>query len=86
MAAYEQQRNAGALPLYENLCRALAFPAVSQAERRLIAALGEDQRLTNRMLGLRAGTVTQAEFRAAAPTHIRCLFDAAQGQATHIAR
>jgi flavin-dependent dehydrogenase len=32
MAAYEQQRNAAALPLYENLCRALAFPAVSQAE------------------------------------------------------
>jgi flavin-dependent dehydrogenase len=86
MATYEQQRNAAALPLYENLCRALAFPAVSQAERRLIAALSEDQHLTNRMLGLRAGTVTQAEFLAAAPEHIRCLFDAAQGHAAPIGR
>jgi flavin-dependent dehydrogenase len=85
MAVYEQQRNAAALPLYENLCRALAFPAVSPAERRLIAALGDDQNLTNRMLGLRAGTVTQAEFVAAAPKHIRCLFDAAQGHTTHVA-
>jgi 2-polyprenyl-6-methoxyphenol hydroxylase-like FAD-dependent oxidoreductase len=86
MATYEKQRNAAALPLYENLCRALPFPEVSQAERRLIVALGEDHLLTNRMLGLRAGTVTQAEFLAAAPEHIRCLFDAARGRSTHIAR
>jgi hypothetical protein len=68
--------------LYENLCRALAFPALSQAERRLIAALSQDQNLTNRMLGLRAGTMTQAEFRAAAPTHILSLFDATQVDAS----
>jgi flavin-dependent dehydrogenase len=43
LAVYEQQRNAAALPLYETLCRALAFPAVSEAERRLVAALSEDQ-------------------------------------------
>jgi flavin-dependent dehydrogenase len=43
LAVYEQQRNAAALPLYETLCRALAVPAVSEAERRLVAALSEDQ-------------------------------------------
>jgi hypothetical protein len=49
---------------------------VSDEEGRLIAAVAEDQTLTNRMLGLRAGTITQPEFLAAAPEHVRRLWDA----------
>jgi 2-polyprenyl-6-methoxyphenol hydroxylase-like FAD-dependent oxidoreductase len=83
LALYEQRRNAAALPVYESLCRALTFPAVSDEEGRLTAAVAEDQALTNRMLGLRAGTITQAEFLAAAPEHIRRLWDAvSKGPAT----
>jgi 2-polyprenyl-6-methoxyphenol hydroxylase-like FAD-dependent oxidoreductase len=78
MADYEAVRNAAALPIYERLCAQQRFPASSDAEFRFLSAVSEDQAVSDRFLGMRAGTVKQEEFLEAAPEPIRHLFAAAE--------
>jgi flavin-dependent dehydrogenase len=70
MATYEHARNAAARPLYERLRADVQFLPMVDAERRVLAAVAEDPALADRFMGLRAGTVTRAEFEAAAPAEI----------------
>lgn len=78
MADYEAMRNAAALPMYERLCAQLQFPAASDAEIRFLSAVSEDQAVSDVFVGMRAGTVTQEEFREAVPEPIGRLFAAAE--------
>jgi 2-polyprenyl-6-methoxyphenol hydroxylase-like FAD-dependent oxidoreductase len=73
MARYEQARNAAALPIYQRLCADVRFPPLPDPEVRLLTTLGEDQALANLYVGMRTGTVTRAEFQAAAPSAINAL-------------
>jgi 2-polyprenyl-6-methoxyphenol hydroxylase-like FAD-dependent oxidoreductase len=75
MAAYEEARNAAARPIYDRLRADVQFPTVSDAERRLLAAVAEDPTQADRFVGLRAGTVTRAEFEAGASADIRRLLE-----------
>src|SRR6266540_3523787 len=70
MADYEALRNAAALPIYERLCAQLRFPAASEAEFRFLSAVSEDQAVSDRFVGMRAGTVKQEEFLEAVPEPI----------------
>jgi len=78
MADFEAMRNAAALPIYERLCAQLRFPAASDAEFRFLSAVSENQAVSDRFVGMRAGTVTQEEFLEDTPEPIRLLFAAAQ--------
>jgi 2-polyprenyl-6-methoxyphenol hydroxylase-like FAD-dependent oxidoreductase len=78
MADYEAMRNAAALPIYQRLCAQLRFPAAPEAEYQFLSAVSEDQDVSDRFVGMRAGTVKQVEFLEAAPEPIRHLFAAAE--------
>ena len=75
MARYEQARNEAALPIYRRLCADVRFPPLADAEVRLLTALAEDQAVANLYVGMRTGTVTRAEFQAAASPAINVLLN-----------
>jgi flavin-dependent dehydrogenase len=62
--AYEQARNAAALPQYEETCRLASFAPPPPQVFQLRAALRGNQAATDRFFGVMLGTVSAAEFYA----------------------
>jgi hypothetical protein len=60
---------------YQRLCADVRFPPLPDPEVRLFTALAEDQGLADLYVGMRTGTVTRAEFQAAAPSAINALLN-----------
>src|SRR5581483_3920735 len=64
LAGYQERRDARVLPIYELNARLAAFEPPPPETLRLRAALRDNQRDTDRYLGITAGTVPIAEFFA----------------------
>ena len=75
LAAYEQQRNQVAMPLYEHTCRSARLEPPPPEMMRLVAALQGNQVETDRFVGAFVGTVAREEFFA--PDHVQRILGAA---------
>lgn len=66
LAAYEQRRNEGTLPLFELTCQFAMLQPPTPDQQQLFAALRHDQEQTDRFFGTFTGTVPIPEFFAPA--------------------
>jgi 2-polyprenyl-6-methoxyphenol hydroxylase-like FAD-dependent oxidoreductase len=62
LADYERQRNEAAMPVFEWTYRTAEMRPVSPRTAMLLSALKSSQELTDRFLGLNAGTVLATDF------------------------
>ena len=68
LAAYERQRNAAVMPMYEFTYATSALAPPTPQEERLFAAMRDDPVLTGRFFGVFAGTVAVQDFFASLST------------------
>ena len=68
LAAYERQRNASVIPMYEFTYATSALAPPTPQEERLFAAMRDDPVLTGRFFGVFAGTVAVQDFFASLST------------------
>jgi hypothetical protein len=64
LAAFEQQRNAAAMPLHQMTLQFASMEPPPPEMQQLIVALLGNQEQTNRFFGVLAGTVPMSEFFA----------------------
>jgi len=62
LAAYEQQRNAGAMPMYELTCQIASYAPPTLEQQLLFASLANNSAQANRFFGVLTGTVSPTAF------------------------
>lgn len=68
LARYAEARDRQTKAMYDMTVRMASFPVQSSAERRLFAALADDQQATSQFFGVISGLVPPTEFFA--PTNL----------------
>src|SRR6185503_4683823 len=62
LAGYERARNESAMPVFDHTCRLAELRPAAPRTKMLLGAIASSQAVTDRFLGLTAGTVLAPDF------------------------